>query len=374
MNTQLLDKISNQKLTTITTKQLDEASQILFDSMNEIDALPSEEEKLNHLKLRFGFLQNSLLHLAAKFANVDLAEKILKIVGRDFKIINARNDELFTPLHLAARVGDPIITNLLLEFGAETGPQASNENRRWAPIHYAAKFGHTSVIETLISYGADKETKTGFGLTPLIIGAEFGQNEVVSLMLELGADKNAKTIEENYNMNALHYAAIGGFCDLAELLLNYGINPNQETSLGLSALDLAIKSHHSEMVDLLLFWGVGDLDKAFFIATESKNSDSLKKIKTYLNARKKFFDSKWLRNCESELIMELEKCSEENLGSNNISPLAEAPLNIYGILALKHRIGFFLKSDETFVGFCFRKEVKDVANKIHEIEGMFPKI
>ncbi len=373
MNTELLNKISDKKLTRITTKEIDEAAQILSDSVNEIESLPTEEEKITQLNLRFGFLENSILHLAAKFADVTSTEKILKIADGNSEIINARDTGLFTPLHFVAHSGDPMVAKLLLEAGAENNPQASTEHRRWTPIHYAAQFGHASVIEELINSGVDKETRTGFGLTPLVVGAEFGQINVVQLMLGLGVNKNAQTIEDNYKMNALHYAAVGNFCDLAKLLLRSGIDRNQTTSLNLSALDLAIQSDHSEMVALLLYWGIGDMDSALNLATENKSIASLEKIKNYLNARKNFFDAGWVKKSAPELISALKKCNRENLSSTNISPSITAPFNICGILSLKHQTGFFSKSDETFVQFCIANKMMDVVAALRAAEQMIPK-
>ena len=377
MNTEILNKIANKKLTRITAAEIDEAARAILEAVAEITSLPSEEEQIAQLNLRFGFLKNSLLHLTAKFADAESTETILKIAATNpednFEIVNARDESLFTPLHFAARSGDPLVAQLLLDAGAENNPQASTENRHWTPIHYAAQFGHAGVVETLINASVDKEVKTGFGLTPLLVGAEFGQLSVVKLMLKLRADKNAQTVADNHCMNALHYAVVGNFRDVAITLLKAGINREQKTNSDLSALDLAIQSDQPDMVTTLLTWGVGNIDHAFKFATEIKSNHSLERIKHYIVARKNLFDATWLMKFSKELIETLKKCDQTNFEEVVIVPSANAPLNACGILALQHEVGFFSKSTETFSQFCAKTQLTNVVLILRAIEQMLPK-
>ena len=54
--------------------------------------------------------------------------------------------------------------------------------------------GNLKVVKYLISAGANKEAKTIYGLTPLIIAAGNNQLEIVKYLISIGVDVNAKTI------------------------------------------------------------------------------------------------------------------------------------------------------------------------------------
>lgn len=374
MSTELLTRLSEKRLAKVTIKEVSEAHKTLSFVIDKISNLDSEEEQITALDLRYGFLKNSLLHLAAKFGDDLAAAKILdiasKIHGKLEIVANVRNEDSFTPLHFAAYSGNPGLAEALLSAGAENNPKASVENRSWTPIHYASQFGHAEIVELLINSGVDQETLTGFGLTPLVVGAEFGNLNVVEMMLRLGANKDAQTIEDNHCMTALHYAAVGNFRDVAITLLRAGVNRSKPTSSGLSALDLAIQSDHSDMVGLLLSWGIGDMDHALKLAVESKAIASVEKIKYYISARKDFFNIEWLLNFIPQLIETLKKCSRENIGSIRVSPSFTTYFNAYGILALKHKVGFISKSDETLLQFCAKNQIRDLATVLHAIQQM----
>lgn len=373
MSVELLNKLSDKKLARLTTQEIDEALRLLPEALDIIESLPDAEDKISALNERFGFLKNSLLHLAAKFADVTSTQRILEIAEGDRQIINARNEGLFTPLHFIAHSGDPVVAQLLLEAGAENNPQASLENRHWTPIHYAAKFGHDSVVETLINSGVNKETATAFGLTPLLVAAEFGQQRVLDLMLKIGANKNAKTIKENHCMNALHYAATGNFIEMAVDLLKAGIERNYKTNSGLDALDFAIQCNHPEMAALLLTWGIGNIDEAFKHASELKSANCKTRLKDYVEAKKNFFNSDWLTRFSSEIVATLKQCNRQNLGEIEVKLPHNVSFTAYGILALKRRTGFFRKRDEKFLHFCKHHGPSDLTNVLNHLEQIAPK-
>lgn len=374
MNKELLNKLSDKRLTRIENNDIEEAKKIFAEVIDELSNSKTIEERVTRLDEKYGFLENSLLHLAAKFGDEFSTASILDLVSDSPEamqsIINTRNRELFTPIHYAAHSGNPMVAEALIAGGAENNPQASIEHRFWTPIHYAAKFGHAEIVEILINSGVDKETRTGFGLTPLIVGAEFGKIDVVKLMLKLDANKNAQTIADNHNMNALHYAAVGDFKDVAVALLQAGINRNQTTDNGLTALDFAIKSDHSEMVSLLIFWGIGDLDNALQIATENNSFEALEVIKSYIGIKKNFFDKKWLQNHSEELIKSIKNCSRENLGLVSILSTSKLSFNAYGLLNLKRQTGLFSKKDENLIEFCINNKLMDLVAVLRAVEAM----
>ncbi|MBM3579739.1 MAG: hypothetical protein FJX34_03080, partial [Alphaproteobacteria bacterium] len=344
MNTDILNKFSDKKFARLTQQDMVEAGAAVDAAVAEIEALP-DEQKGAALGTKFGFLQDTILHLAAKCGNEEAVVKILQMVlDRNQEVVNARNGGLFTALHFAAHSGDALVAHALIEAGAETNPQASVENRRWTPIHYAAQFGHAGVVEALINAGVDKETVTGFGLTPLVIAAEFGKLEVLQHMLSINANKNAQTIEANHCMNALHYAVVGNFRDVTIALLKAGIERNQKTNSGMDALDFAVEANNAAMVSLLLSWGIGNLHEALKSAEGYGSKEVAGQIKNYSAAHKNIFDSGWMKTHDGELLADLKKFTEDNLDQDKVMLSFNTTFNAYGILALKHKVGLFTKS------------------------------
>lgn len=62
----------------------------------------------------------------------------------------------------------------------------------WTALHVAARWGRKSICEKLLTLGAAVDaTERNFGRTPLHTTTEAGYAEIVKLLLEYGADANA---------------------------------------------------------------------------------------------------------------------------------------------------------------------------------------
>ncbi len=371
MNIEILTKLSEKRLEKISGFDLEEGKRIISGEIDLISSLAVNEDKIARIKTRYGFIENNILHLAAKFGDETSTARILDILSElpdeMLEVVNSRNHGLFTPLHFAAHSGNELVAEALIAGGAENNPQASIENRRWTPIHYAAKYGHAEVVKVLIDSGVDKEAVTGFGLTPLIVGAEFGKISVVEMMISLKANLNARTIEDNHRMNALHYAAIGNFLDIGKILLESGIDRKQKTSSNMSVIELAIESDNSEFVGLMLSWDMSGIESAKIQAKESKAEKSLKKILDYIELKQNFFSEKFLRSYRDFLLQTLKTCNKSNLSLINLSPNKETPLNIFGLISAKREFGFFNKREESFTKFCELNGFNEIAAQLNSL-------
>lgn len=363
----LLESASEKFFDKTSPQEIAEFKNVIHSLTLEIAALDPSEAKNNLGELKFGALQNTLLHLAAKFGEDQSVATILQLIKNDKNLVDARNNGLFTPLHFAARNGHIKSVQLLIQSGADVNPVASVENRKWVPIHYAAQFGHADVVEFLIKSGVDKETKTGFGLTPLVVGAEFGHAKVVELMLSLKAEKNVQTIEDNHRMTALHYAAVGNFKDVLLLLLNAGIDKNKQTNLGFSALDFAAKSNNAEIVKILLSWGTADWEHALSVAKDNKSAEAIQVILEYVKAKKNLFDVKFLKIFSADLVKML-KFDKNNLAEPKIILPNNILLNAHGIVGLRQGIGLFSKSEMSLLQIAEKEQMTDLANAIRELK------
>lgn len=143
-----------------------------------------------------------LHHLASYVSNVS-ANDTIDIKGRAVPMVeflaaqpgldaNARDQDGWTPLHLACKEGSSKKTDLLLKLKAD--PNASGPNGR-RPIHYAAKFGHEEVMRLLAARRANVNAQDDRGDTPLLLLCRNPENleheakkAAAQVLLELRAD------------------------------------------------------------------------------------------------------------------------------------------------------------------------------------------
>ena len=126
------------------------------------------------------------------------------------------------------------------------------------PIHDAAKAGDTAGVQAELDKGVDPNAPGGgSGVTPLHWAAMWGHTEVAELLIGIGAHVDRT---DNSGNIALHYAALGaGFKQtkrgdqkgVAELLIVNGANVNVRRGDGKTPLDRANDSGGVELADLL---------------------------------------------------------------------------------------------------------------------------
>lgn len=109
-------------------------------------------------------------------------------------LLDHREPNQSTPLHIAAFLNDEAIARLLLEAGADRDAHCENEGTplHGTPLHMAASQGQEAIVRLLLDAGTDLDAQTKDGMTPLHVAASFGQEAMVRFLLDTGADKNAK--------------------------------------------------------------------------------------------------------------------------------------------------------------------------------------
>jgi ankyrin repeat protein len=204
--------------------------------------------------------------------------------------VNARAQSRFSALMVAAQYQDSApAMNLLLDRGAQVGPPAEggapvfNANpfflasyagnagvlkrlhdagakidepmlligtSRTTPLLGAFKFGDADVARALFDLGTPVEFADGNGIT--MLGRAALNNEVGMARELIGRGANVNVVDK-LGMTPLLWAASMDFGDPAmiELLLNSGARADARNKDGLTALDLARKYNHVEVVPVL---------------------------------------------------------------------------------------------------------------------------
>jgi ankyrin repeat protein len=145
-------------------------------------------------------------------------------------------------VHEAAAIGDTERLRALLDRDPALVNAWSPDGGQ--PLHFAAFFGRVDACRLLVGRGADvDEHARGFnGVAPINSAAANDAKpnevctEVVRLLLDAGADSAAA---QGGGSTALHSAAFCRNAELARLLVERGLDPDEPTDDGRTARSLA---------------------------------------------------------------------------------------------------------------------------------------
>jgi uncharacterized protein len=120
----------------------------------------------------------------------------------------------------------------------------------WTPLHLAAFFGTPELIDALLDRGASVDARSGNAManTPLHAAVAGGNTENVAALTKRGADVNA---QQSGGWTALHGAAQAGNRDMLEVLIAHGADVKARAGNNQNALDLALQKGHESVVALL---------------------------------------------------------------------------------------------------------------------------
>jgi hypothetical protein len=85
----------------------------------------------------------------------------------------------------------------------------------WSPLHYAATGGQVAAIKVLLENHAYIDAESPNGSTPLMMAAMYGSAAAVKLLLESGADP---TLKNTLGLTAIDFAVRGQKKDSIEII------------------------------------------------------------------------------------------------------------------------------------------------------------
>lgn len=125
----------------------------------------------------------------------------------------------------------------LVQSGA---PLDTTENRGQTPLHLAARSGDPELIRRLAAQGLDVNARDDFGDTPLADIAGAGNSEVIATLIELGADVNTRGMNQ---LTPLHRAVSNNYEPVIRMLVAAGADPMIPDRTGETPLDVAQRKH-----------------------------------------------------------------------------------------------------------------------------------
>ncbi|XP_071430152.1 POTE ankyrin domain family member B-like [Pithys albifrons albifrons] len=179
-------------------------------------------------------------------------------------------------LHSAAACGD--LDQLRRHWWLKRFLINKRNTDKLTPLHLACMNGHADVVQFLVGKNCQLNPCDKFKKSPLIQAVEHQHRDCVAILLEHGASHNLRAAGGN---TALHSAVMISSESLVELLLEHGADINAKNELGYTPLVLAITERRKEMIKILLQKGadIHAEDKCertpIAVASIAKNNDAV---------------------------------------------------------------------------------------------------
>lgn len=185
---------------------------------------------------------------AAMYGNTrcDGKVEIVKFLPHAKAILEAKDDDGWTPLMYACAQQRADVVELLLDAGADLATKTSTAR---TPLHVASEEGVTAIVNLLVSTGADTNATDSDGWSAAFWAAAEGHADTVRLLVDAGANIHGKDKDKS---TILHYAAFHGFEAIIQLLLRQMIDVNAANSVGATALHIAAEKGYLSVSKLLL--------------------------------------------------------------------------------------------------------------------------
>jgi len=192
----------------------------------------------------------SLYHMAASNNDVHLLDYAISLKAHTS--LNLKNDDGWTPAHMAGFLNNFDSLNLLLENGASLDEKNNNALSCYEEIVRADNADLLECIYPLVQdilRQRNLSKKATYSLLHLASGSEGPKS--LKFLLEKAGESPNQICNADDRATALHFAVLSDKIDNARILLRYGANPNAKDSMGNSALHYSVANRQLRLVKLL---------------------------------------------------------------------------------------------------------------------------
>jgi ankyrin repeat protein len=162
--------------------------------------------------------------------------------------VNARTlNGASTALDFAVMRGYLPLAKLLIDRGADVRAADSDYG---TPLLIASNSGFTEIVRLLLQKGADPNARDAAGIGPIDIVARRGDGQIARLLVEAGAKLNIPRADSG--ATPLDAAALNGHSTLVSLFLACNVDVTIKDKAGLTPLENAVRSHHTEIAHMLI--------------------------------------------------------------------------------------------------------------------------
>lgn len=195
----------------------------------------------------------TVLHLAAKNHDVDFVQFLIDNKAK----VNAFNCCNETPLYHAVESNSYNIAKILLLNDANVG---ACRDKSWfgpsgTPLHLSAARNYSLITNLLLEHGADPNLRNGYGETALHIAAYYkASGALIRSLIDAGAKINMRNHKNSWTASgtALHVAAEKGALSALNTLLDRGAGVDLQNGSGQTPLMVAVSKGNLSCVDALL--------------------------------------------------------------------------------------------------------------------------
>ncbi|XP_048733464.1 titin homolog isoform X3 [Ostrea edulis] len=191
------------------------------------------------------------LHYCADNLETQCAEMLL---AKDSSLLEVKDSQGFTPLHMSVISGNAPLLKLLLKKGADI---RSLDNELHTPTHWATVCGHLEILDILVDNGAELSSADSHNAYPIHYAAQMNGKDnnhsdskvgekVLKKLLDSGVPHD---VTDKDGRQPLLWAASAGNIESIKLLVKAGADVNAIDKDGLSALHCASSRGHSHCIE-----------------------------------------------------------------------------------------------------------------------------
>jgi len=250
---------------------------IQYGDLDHIKAIISKDPAKINEENEFGY---TLLHISARENKIEIVKYLIS-QGAD---VNVQDDFIEIPLFKAVRRANIELVKYLVLRGSKIN---TNNIRKETPLHAAVIERRLDIAKFLVSQGADVNTKDINGESLLHEAIYQNDLELVSYLISQGAEVN---VHDKYDVYPIHNAAYDGNLEIVRQLISHGADVNVRgawayhmsplyRTFGCTPLHLAAQEGHLETVEYLILHGAdvnakdNQDDTAMSLAEKSKHTE-----------------------------------------------------------------------------------------------------